>query len=416
MKRHGFVVPAVLGMSAALFVAGAASAAVILGPPIEVPSLPGYDQPHDSPSLAVLNDGSFAVARTTYSRGFEILFYGSDGNLLREPVIVHPDRSPGPGPFHGGVGAFGDRYLVTWQVFGRGKAHAAFFSRSGERIGRIFPWPYSETLYAYSLFHFARGHRGRVLPFFSFLFGEDRFGFPVYGYWSRVFGPDGRFLGDPVELVTRRHVLGVEDAALDETGRFVVAFLRCPRDPLSRQPCTRGLQRFDGAWRPRSALREEGLPPVSDRVGPGRVSLGLARTGDHLVSWTEVAGSFPDHEVRVLARLFRRDGSPTPRVLRLNGPGAHATILPAVRVTHSRTFVVAWADSPEGFGFDLYMRDVDGRTGKPGELLHFASVPGTPDVASRLYAFDLQMNSTGRGVIWYGDHFQLVTVEPEDNR
>jgi hypothetical protein len=409
MRRHRFASAMRLGFGAALLLLGAraSSATVSLSAPIEVPSLPGYDGAHDEGTLAVLDDGSFALGRRTYSVGFELLVYGPDGTLLATPVVAIAPRTGG---ITGGVGPFGDRFFVTWSFPASRKAYAAFYSRQGELLGQAFRWPYSDTLRPFLSFHYARGPRGRVLPFFSFQFGLDRFGYPDYASWSRVFGPEGKFLGKTVKLLTDRHVLRVEDAALNEEGRFVVAFQRCPRDPFSHQPCTRGLQRFDGAWRPRSPLRSDGLPPVTDRFGS--VSLGLARTGDFLAGWVEAFGSPPDFEVRVFARIFRRDGSPAGQVLRLNGPGSQSSGQLRVRATHARTFVVGWLDSP-GLETDVYLREVDGRTGRAGERILIASVGSPPDAASRLYAFELELNSSGRGVVWYGDFVRLVTVEPE---
>lgn len=403
MTRPRFETALRLALGAALLLLGSrtASATITLGPPIEVPTpLLG---PPDAASLAVLEDGSFALGRRTGERRFEVLFFTPDGTRSGEPVTIF---ASGQGnSVYGGVGAFGDRFFVTWQVYRSGKAHAAFYSREGEPLGRPFRWPYSDTIYSHWFFHYARGPRGRILPFFASELGQDRFGFTTYTFGSRVFGPEARFLGRPVVLMTDRHVLRVEDAALNEEGRFVVAFLRCPRNPRSRQPCTLGEQIFDGAWRPRSPLLSEGYPRDHRRIN--EVGVALARTGDHLLAWVERFGPFPDHEARLFARIFRRDGSPAGRVLRLNGPGIYGVDSPRVRVTNDRTFVIAFAESLDGFRGERRLHEVDGRTGKLGEPILVASEPPNP------YAFEFELNSTGRGVVWYGDHLRLVAVEPD---
>ncbi|HEX5759086.1 MAG TPA: hypothetical protein VF121_07815 [Thermoanaerobaculia bacterium] len=380
----------------------AASATILLGPPIEVPR--PFQGPPDAPSLAVLEDGSFALGRRTGERRFEVLFFTPEGNLLGEPVTV-VSRNQG-NSLYGGVGPFGDRYFVTWQIVDSGKAHAAFYSREGELSGPPFLWPYSDTIHSHQFFYYARGPQGRALPFFAFQRGgKDLFGDPYRAFWSRVFGPEANFLGRPVTLLTERHVLGVEDAALNEDGRFVISLLRCPRNPRSQQPCSRGLQVFDGAWRPRSALRTKGLPPVHWRIK--HVSLALARTGDHLLVWTQDFGSAARwDDDRLLAQIFRRDGSPAAGQLRISAPRTHGAAAPLVAATHASTFVVAWVDVPDGFRLDVHMREVDGRTGQMGQQILVAR-----NINPVGYGFEL--NTSGRGVIWYGDHLRLVTVEPD---
>ncbi|MGH7752824.1 MAG: hypothetical protein ACREN5_08410, partial [Gemmatimonadales bacterium] len=391
MRRTSFTTAARLGLGAALLLLGARAvpAAITLGPPIEVPA--ALLGPPDVGSLAVLEDGGFAIGRRTGERRFEVLFFTPDGTRLGEPETIYASNQ-GNSVF-GAVGPFGDRYFVIWSVRGSGKTHAAFFSREGERLGRALPLLTSDSIYDYQFSRYARGPRGRVLPFFAFQAGRDRWGYPVYASRSQVFGPEARFLGRPVQLLTERHYLLVEDAALNEQGRFVVAFLRCPRNPRSRQPCIRGLQRFEGAWVPRSPLRSEGLPPVSSSIGPGFLSLALAGTGDHLVVWVEQFGAFPNHEDRVLARIFRPEGLPAGAVLRLNGPRVYESGGLRVRATHARTFITAWAESPTGFGIEIYLREVDGRTGALGEQILVAK-----DFNPTGYGFE--MNSTGRGVVW----------------
>jgi hypothetical protein len=402
MRKHPIALELALATALLLLSARAAPAAITLSPPMEVTTSPSVGA-YDAGSLAVLEDGSFAIGRRADSHRFEILFFRPDGTSLGEPVELATTTSAGA-PF-GGVGPFGDRYFVTWEVYGSGRAHAAFFSREGEALGSAFSWPYSDTIYPHWFFHYARGPQGRVLPFFYFQSGKDRLGYPTYAAWSRVFGPRAKFLGRPTELLTERHFLGAEDAALNEDGRFVVSLLRCPRNPRSRQPCIRGLQVFDGAWRPRSPLRSQAVPPAHWRVK--HATLALARTGDHLLVWVEHLGDFPNHEERLFARIFRRDGSPTERVLRLNGSGIYGVGPPRVRATHDRTFVIASAESLDGFRGESYLHEVDGRTGKLRESLLIAGDRSNP------YAFEFEMNSSGRGVVWYGDHLRLVTVEPD---
>ncbi|HBL25790.1 MAG TPA: hypothetical protein DD490_03040 [Acidobacteria bacterium] len=350
--------------------------------------------------MAVLEDGSFAISRLSGQGGIELIFFSPAGSVVKKRFV--PLAAGAAGPFSGGIGAFGDRYFFNWSRLPSGKAHAAFYSREGNRLGKIFPWPFSESTVPYVHHRYAPGQTGRVLPFFFFESGRDRFGRPIYAERSQVFGPGG-FWGAEVDLVLPRYQLRVFDAAITEQGRFAVLFHRCLKSDIFESRCKVGVQRFAGDWRPRSAFQVDGYPsPDEARI----FKLALARAGVHAATWIRENGP-PGADDRLQVRLFHPDGRPAGEVLQLSDPAVGGVGEPEPRATFANTFVVAWRGRPGGNKLDVHIRELDGQTGQLGETIRIAD-----DV--KPFAWDFQLNSSGHGVVMWGDRVTLVTVVPDE--
>ncbi|HBL25830.1 MAG TPA: hypothetical protein DD490_03240, partial [Acidobacteria bacterium] len=319
----------------------ASTARLVVSLPLDVPSY-SVDPYYTDERLAVLEDGWFAISRLS-DQGLELLFFTPEGSLTRTRVIPLPPGTTAP--LVGGIGAFGDRYFFNWSRLPGGKAHAAFYSREGERLGRAFAWPYSTSPVPFAHHRYAPGRTGRILPFFFFESGSDLFGQPVYSQRSQMFGPGG-FWGPPVDLVLPRHQLQVFDAAINEDGRFAVLFRRCRKNFIFERDCKMGVQLFDGAWRPRGPLRTDVLPKLAGRVLA--FSVAMARSGVHAVSWVKELGHPPSNlNDQLLIQLFRPDGEPAGEEIQISAEGEGLLGWTQPRATFANTFVVAWRSSPD---------------------------------------------------------------------
>jgi hypothetical protein len=391
--------------------AGESVAEVTVGPPIEVPGL-RRSSDFRAVGLAVLEDGSFAVGwrelvqlnrREGVSR-YKLQFFHPDGSATSEPVIVFARKN---GDVFGSVGSRGDRYFVTWQRFGR-DTMAAFYDRDGERLGRPFPWPHSEVLFYGMHYRYGRGPSWRILPIVYHQAGLDQSLSPFYQPTLQVFSSKATSLGPPVMLATPQRRIYLEDVAVNGEGRIVVVSFQCLRGfrPGSRPTgsCERGAQIFDGSGRPRSPFLKEG---IRQSAFTGIYSVAMDRRGRFLLAWGENVFTGPGRG-DIVGRLYGRDGKPVSPYLSISGrDGSEAG--PQVRVTDAGTFVIAWINYvPDTNLGSIALREFEPRRQAFGEPLLIAEEdPAVTD------GYRFELNSSGRGVILWGEKVSLVTAEAD---
>ena len=123
----------------------AVKAEISIGPQEDVPWLAAVLP--ETVSLAILADGSFAIAGTEIVEAapqqeevsFLVQFFDARGLPKGNPVTV----LAGNLAIDGGVGSLGDRYLVTRSRFFERKTEAVFYNGEGTRFGKVLAWPYS---------------------------------------------------------------------------------------------------------------------------------------------------------------------------------------------------------------------------------------------------------------------------------
>lgn len=93
-----------------------ATAAISLGPTIDLPS---QAVDFSGATVAVLADGSFAIAGYPYDLGFsqyQVQFFSAGGDLL-PPVLLEAPVGYTEPPGFVGVGSLGGSYFVVWQPY-----------------------------------------------------------------------------------------------------------------------------------------------------------------------------------------------------------------------------------------------------------------------------------------------------------
>jgi hypothetical protein len=371
----------------------AATAAISAGPARDVPWMQHVDY-FPEVTAAVLADGSFALASTevlqitpqVYTVRLQAQFFRPNGGAQTQPLVLI--RSPGAVSY-AGVGSLGSRYFLVWQDDRR--AHVVFYSEEGTRLGEPFSWPYSDIADFAGYYRFGDAPRWRFLPITYRLAGYDADNNPLYRTFLRVAGPDGQLLGPPVALAPEDDLAYLDDAAINGSGRFVVVSTRCSGADATL-PCPRGLQIFDGAFRPHTPFLSA---DVAQDEEPGGVRNGAFRTaigpqGQVLLTWfTDQQAAVP----RFVARLYDENGSPASDVLPVvEPPVPQLSPIPRVKALDDGTFVLSWRSySPVDNTWTLVVDRFDPRT-------RSFEAPVTLAVGHIRGAL-LELNGAGKGVV-----------------
>ena len=361
-----------------------ALAAISAGPPIQVPWLIGINFFGAASSLAVLDDGSFAIAAVDFflvseqdfSAELLVQFFRSNGAaqtrptaLIRPPAVVDS----------AGIGSVGDRYLLVSKNDKR--AYALFYSKQGTSLDTPIRWPYSDIPFFITYYRFGAAPLWRFLPITYRVTGHDQEGHPFYSSFVQVADADGLRLGAPVELP-------VLDAAINGSGQFVVVESAC-------SGCnTQGIQIFDSAVKPLTPFLTAGVPQLYE---PGGVQnslplVAINTQGQILLAW--VAHVEEPTARRLVARLFDETGSPVSDVLQLTPP-ANALSLEAEPIAlDDGSFLFAFiTQSLTSLSAKVFIERFDPRTQSVDEPIVLA--------AGHLGGAMLAVNGSGKGVyVW----------------
>jgi hypothetical protein len=404
-----------LGLGLLLLASAAAASGIGIGTPVEVPWL---INDLESATVAVLDDGSFAIASTEitepqpqqFTVRFLAQFFAADGEPEGDPIALVPDNVA----LDGGIGTLGDRYFVTW-ITAAG-ARAAFYDPRGGAIGSAFPWLLSDIPFYVTHYRFGQAPTWRFLPLTYTFAGFDPENQPFYRISLPVAGPDARLLGPPARLAPSR-LSSIEDAAINGSGSFVVLSDQCSKNFQSQKPCVRGLQVFDGAGAPRTPFLTAGVPQNLTSRGAvnGTISTAIGPRGQILLGWvTDVFRPISN----LLVRLYDQDGTAisTPLVAAAaTAPGPGSLSLEAL---DDGSFLLFWGvASAAGDALTFYLRRL---TADARELL-----PPVTAASGAITGVRLEINGSGRGVLAWQTretgpnetftlhgHASLVTVNP----
>jgi len=414
---HSPIAPALrrlLGLGLLLLPPAAAASGIGIGTPVEVPWL---INDLESATVAVLDDGSFAIASTEitepqpqqFTVRFLAQFFAADGEPETEPIALVPDNVA----LDGGIGTLGDRYFVTW-ISATG-AQAAFYDARGSRLGSAFPWLLSDIPFYVTHYRFGRAPSWRFLPVTYTFAGYDPENQPFYRISLPVAGPDARLLGPPAPLAPSR-LSYVEDAAINGNGSFVVLSDQCSKNFQSQKPCVRGLQVFDGAGAPRTPFLTAGVPQNLTSRGAvnSTISAAIGPRGQILLGW--VTDIFRPTST-FLVRLYDQDGAPISMPLSAAAAAAPGPVALRLKALDDGSFLLFWATPAAGNAFTLYLRRL---TAGAHELL-----PPVAAASGVITGIDLEINGSGRGALAWQTretgpnetftlhgHVSLVTVNP----
>jgi hypothetical protein len=386
--RWGLVAAA--AAACALLSSPAAVAAVSAGPPIQVPWLTGINSFNAATTVAVLEDGSFAIAAlgeylvsdTNLATALLAQFFRPDGAPRTRPEILI--QSPGV-VASVGIGSVGDRYLLFFK--NEKRAYARFYSEGGAALGSSIRWPYSDIPYFVTHYRFGGAPLWRFLPITYHLVGHDQDQNPLYKSFVQVADADGLRLGIPVELP-------VVDAAINGTGRFAVIESPC-------SGCTLGIQFFDSAVRPLTPLLSAGVPQFLEPDGTqnGEPFAAINNQGQVLVVWA--TGLEDPAGGHLVARLFNETGTPAPEVIQLSPPSSSLGLVAEPIALADGSFLVAWSiESALSLETKVVMERVDPRTMSVVESLILAE----GDLGNQV----LDVDSSGKGV------FAWQTLNPDN--
>lgn len=409
-----------LALALALVTAGprGALAEISVSPPQDLALLSANRGNPDSVSIAVLDDGSFAIGVGRYQRvppdslrsQFVIQFYDRNGSPLGAPV------APGGASYvpQGGVGSLGDRYFVTWEN-SRRVTRSAFYDCRGERLTKPVSWPQSEVLYFQRWYRFAPAPSLRILPLVFRQVGIDSTDSPIFKPILQVFDRRAHPLGTSFDLrpISANRKIEIETLGINGAGRFVVVSLQCPGSPQSQLACLRGVQVFDRGGRVLSPFLTANVEQLRNENGTAvGFQAAVREDGAFLLSW--VGGRFTETE-KLSSRLYDRNGVPNSAAFVLaENPGG---TFGATRLARSAgVFVFSWeAYSPTLNTSTILLQERSGSTEPDNEPTEVT----TDSLAAPHF---LAMNSSGRGVIvWSTQHgsdqegrFSRITVTPDE--
>lgn len=385
----------------ALFAATAAEAKLSIAPRAELPFLTHGDP--TGVSVAVLEDGSFAVAGTEVvpldesheTAQFVIQFFDRRGALQGKPAVVGGQGTPAVG----GIGSLGDRYFVTWAVAFHPPADlvtkASFYSKAGVRLVDPFSWPRSEVIRTnyHNSYRYGPGPAWRILPVVYHQAGVLGNGEPLLQPTLQIFSSSASPLGPPFTIAPAAQEVDLEDAAINGKGRLAVVSTRCPKSASSRSECSRGVQIFDEPRPFRSPLLTQGVeqPVTAAGTDAAGFTIGLADGGSFLLTWVDDADGHP----RLLARLYDRSGAPSADAFTLVSPEEGIPVSRSAIALANGNFLLSWLVHPEGQNlFSAFFAEYGGR---PPSLQAPARIlDNEPLVAA---APVVGMNRSGQGVI-----------------
>ena len=283
---------------AAILGASAARADILVGPEIDLPFLAGSN----FPSLALLDDGSFAIAGCQF---VQVQAYSRNGLPAGTPFLAEPIS------LYGGVGSLGNRYFLSWQHLspktGAGTTKAAILSRGGEPLAGPFAWPNSEIEDYFLYYRFGGSPDHAFVPVFYHQDGVDRLDDPIWVPSLLEYGQNAMATGHlaPLAKFQPDWQIYIDDVAVNGEGRIVVLSDQCPVNATLPQQCVRGLQIFGPSGRALSPLLTDGIPQTVDSDGSliGPAGLGLDPKGELLVLWGIGLSNFT-----IVAQLFDREG------------------------------------------------------------------------------------------------------------
>ena len=395
-----------------------AEATIVAGPDIGNAFLPTLFPV----TVAVLEDGSFALSGTTISPAsdggpqderaqFAVQAYSPRGRPLGAPFL--PQVAATPPADNGGIGSLGDHYFVSWQHHANQTSRATLLGKAGQMLTPAFAFPNSDIDF-YALYdRYGHAPTWHFLPSFYFDAGTNpTTGESISQANVQAYGADGRPIGMPAGLVTRPGWDFIDDLAINGDGSFVVASQRCAEDFSS---CANGVQIFKPNGRPATPFLTSGVPP------PETISVivtGVAPSGEFVLVWGEEENGMAE----LFLRLFDRSGRALTDAINVTAAPGPAAFRPAVR-RHGDDFVLAWTfihDSSEDFYLSEFL-SASRRVTPPILVAHgddFPQPAGSNNISVPGYTFE--MNDAGRGVLaWttfdelftFTGHLRLITAE-----
>lgn len=424
MKHLPRVPPPALILSAVLAIAaggrtGVAQVRIVAGPDIGNALLPVIFPP----SVAVLEDGSFAIAGTTDIPSSD--GYPQDGHAQFVVQTYMPGGTPLGGLFmpqplanppadNGDIGSLGDRYFVSWQRLELQTSRAATLSREGRVLAMPFSWPNSDTEFYASYQRFGHAPSWDFLPSFYYTAGTipttgESFSQATVQAYSAAAEPIGR----SAPLRPSPGWAFIEDLAINGDGTYVVFFQRCTADFSS---CAEGVQVFTAAGEPLTPFSTLGVPTTFY----GALAAGVAPSGDFLLVWGTKRGGLS-------ARLFDRRSRPLTGEMQIaQEPPVEVGFFRVQVRRKGDYFVLSWTlVKPDGSN-DFYLSVVSSTAQylvQPTLLAHSYDRPtlsGSNNISAAGYTFE--MNDSGHGVLaWstldenynFTGHLRLITVEDD---
>jgi len=385
----------------ALFAATAVEAKVSIVPRAELPFLTHGDP--TGVSVAVLEDGSFAIAGTEVvplderheTAQFVVQFFDNHGRAQGKPVVVGERGTPAVG----GIGSLGDRYFVTWASAYHPPSDlvtkASFYSKGGVRLAAPFPWPRSEIVHTnyHNSYRYGFGPAWRILPVVYHQVDVLANGEPLLQPTLQIFSSNASPLGPPFAVAPKGQDVDIEDAAINGKGRLALVSTRCPRGASSRSECIRGVQIFDEPRPFRSPLLTRGIeqPVTATGKDAGGFTIGLADQGSFLLTW----GDDIDGHPRLLARLYDRSGAPLEDAFTLVSAEEGIPVPRSAIALANGNFLLSWLVHPEANNlFSAFFAEYGGNP----PTLHAPTryLDNEPLVAA--YPI-VGMNRSGQGVI-----------------
>jgi hypothetical protein len=393
-----------------------ATAAISLGPTIDLPS---QAVDFGGATVAVLADGSFAIAGYRYDLGFpqyQVQFFSAGGDLL-PPVLLEAPVGYTEPPGFAGVGSLGSSYFVVWQPYRLSHANGAavadrhafaqLYSKKGTPLGSPFPWPSSAVPDFAEFYRFGSAPRWRFLPITYDLLTNDVVDGPIYRVSLRVAEPSKVLQAPPIQ-VGPPVVSNVEDAAINGTGRFVVASDQCASYPPPAGPCIHGIQIFHDGMRPLTPFLTAGI------AQNGTLSAAINAQGQVFLTFIDSAG-------RLLARLYDEKGSPASDEIRADTTQEPFEVyVGEMKGLDDGSFVLGWfvfrvlANGAHGEELVLRRFDPHARTFEEPVVID----PPSNHPRSAV----LKLNGDGRGVVvWQNEdaagfpadaHLRLIRVTP----
>ncbi|HVR07026.1 MAG TPA: hypothetical protein VMW75_03195 [Thermoanaerobaculia bacterium] len=425
MTRHSHPTPSriccALALALCSWLPRAANAKIVAGPDIGNAFLPMLFPV----SLAVLEDGSFALSGTTIIPAadgdpedaraqFAVQTYSPWGRPLGAPFL--PQLAATPPADNGGIGSLGDHYFVSWQHHANQTSRATMLGKGGRMLTAAFAFPNSAIDF-YGLYdRYGHAPTWHFLPSFYFDAGTN----PVTGdaisqASVQAYSAAGKPAGMPADLGPRPGWVFIDDLAVNGDGTFVVASQRCAEDFSS---CAYGVEVFKPDGRPLAPFSTLGVPSVFY----GAFALEVAPSGQFILVWgTRLT---PGTQGLTL-RLFDRQGMPASDAIALPPPPPGGVGFSQVKVRrHGNDFVLSWALVNGDGSDDFYLAEffpASRRLSPPMLIAHSYSRPqpvGSNNLSAAGYNFEL--NDSGHGIVaWstldenfvFTGHLRLISVE-----
>jgi hypothetical protein len=373
------------------------------------------------PTVAVLEDGSFAIAGTTDLPSTD--GYPQDGHAQFVVQTYSPDATPMGGLFmpqpvanppadNGDIGSLGDRYFVSWQRLQLQTSRATMLSKDGRVIATPFSWPNSNIEFYASYQRYGHAPTWDFLPSFYYDAGTSPVTGDIFSQATvQAFSGAAKPIGRPATLASRPGWAFVDDLAINGDGTYVVVSQRCTADFSS---CTEGVQVFAAGGEPLIPFSTVDIPSTFY----GGLAAGVAPSGNFLLVWGTKTGGLS-------ARAFDRRGRPlTGEVHIAQAPQGAAGFFRVQVRRRGSDFVLVWTLIEPDDSFDFYLSVVSSTVQylvQPTLLAHSydRSTPsGSNNISAAGYTFE--MNDSGNGVLaWstldenynFTGHLRLITVE-----